>query len=278
LTAPTGRDHSERMFIHRLRTKKIGRLKYFHTSVHTLVLLQKSARYICYPFLLVHLVPSTICMEFSVRSEVIKLYPTAIFGSQTISNQQNMNTHPNIEQAKRLIEKKIRETFPDPEEDPIVQSYAGYFDRWGKTYPIEFQIKSIKKGRSFPQVSTHVDCMFMAELENRILTSGHDRDAIQGGLVYDLADNGVEYVKLNGKKQVLVTNDVILRDDEGVLASVLFGPAARTSINKETVNPLYFAWCPVGIAYETVEEHLSTITQYSKSVYGDKIETARHII
>ncbi len=217
-------------------------------------------------------------MEFSVRPEVKIFYPTAIFGSLTINNQQNMKKHPDIEQVKRLIEKKIRDTYPDPEEDPIVQSYAGYFDKWGKTYPIEFQINSIKKGKTFPQVSTHVDCMFMAELENRILTSGHDRDMIQGKLVYDLADDGDEYVKINGKKQVLVKNDIVLKDDEGVLASILFGPASRTSIDWETVNPLYFAWCPVGIDYETVDMHLSTITKFLKIVYGEKIESARHII
>ncbi|MFC1803995.1 phenylalanine--tRNA ligase beta subunit-related protein [Thermoproteota archaeon] len=217
-------------------------------------------------------------MEFSVRPEVKIFYPTATFGSLIINNQQNMKKHPDIEQAKRLIEKKIRETYPTPKEDPIIQRYAGYFDKWGKKYPIEFQINSIKKGRTFPQVSTHVDCMFMAELENRILTSGHDIDTIQGRPIYDLADEGEEYVKLNGKKQVLLKNDVILKDDEGVLASVLFGPATRTSIKRETVNPLYFAWCPVGIDHGTVDEHLSTITKYSKIVYGEKIESARHII
>ena len=217
-------------------------------------------------------------MAFSVRPEVKIFYPTATFGSITINNQQNMKKHPDIEQAKRLIEKKIRETYPAPEEDPIVQSYAGYFDKWGKTYPIEFQINSIKKGKTFPQVSTHVDCMFMAELENRILTSGHERDEIQGRLVYDLADEGEEYVKLNGKKQVLQKNDVILKDEDGVLASVLFGPSARTSITMETVNPLYFAWCPVGIDQGTVDEHLSTISKFLKIVYGEKIETTRHIL
>ena len=217
-------------------------------------------------------------MEFSVRPEVKIFYPTAIFGSLTINKQQNLKEHPDIEQAKRIIEKNIRETYPAPKEDPIIQRYAGYFDKWGKTYPIEFQIISIKKGRTFPQVSTHVDCMFMAELENRILTSGHDRDTIQGRLVYDLADEGEEYVKLNGKKQVLLKNDVILKDDDGILASVLFGPAARTAIKMETVNPLYLAWCPVGIDNETVDEHLSTLTKFSKMVYGEKIETDRHII
>jgi len=217
-------------------------------------------------------------MDFTVRPELKIMYPTATFGSLTINNQQNTKKHPGLEEAKRLLEARIRDDYPDPEEDPVVQNYAGYFDRWGKTYPIEFQIKSVKKGRTFPQVSTHVDCMFMAELEDRVLTSGHDRDAVQGGLVYDLADEGEEYFKLNGKVQVLVKNDVVLRDDEGVLASVLFGPAARTSIRMETVNPLYFAWCPVGISRETVDEHLSTIVQYLKMAYGEGVESTRHII
>ena len=217
-------------------------------------------------------------MEFAVRPEVKLFYPTAVFGGLTINNLQNMKKHQGLEQAKRLLEEKIRDTYLAPGEDPIVQSYAGYYDRWGKTYHIEFQIKSLKKGRTFPNVSTHVDCMFMAELEDRILTSGHDRDAVQGKPVYDLADEGEEYVKLNGKKQVLVKNDVVLRDDEGVLASVLFGPAARTSINMETVNPLYFAWCPVGIDHETVDEHLSSIVRYLKMVYGEDVESTRLII
>ena len=217
-------------------------------------------------------------MEFTVRPEVKIFYPTAIFGSLTINNQRNQKEHPGIEQAKRLIEKKIRETYPPPREDPIIQRYAAYFDRWGKTYPIQYQIDSIKKGRTFPQISTHVDTMFMAELENRILTSGHDRDTIRGTPAYDLADQGQEYTKINGKKQALQKNDVILKDDDGVLASILFGPAARTSIKMETVNPLYLAWCPANIDHETVDNHLSTITKLSKIAYGEKIETARHII
>jgi len=217
-------------------------------------------------------------MEFTVRPELKIFYPTAVFGSLTINNQRNMKEHPDLELAKRLLEKNVKENYPAPREDPVVQRYAEYFGRWGRTYPIEFQINSIKKGRTFPQVSTHVDCMFMAELEDRILTSGHDRDTVQGGLVYDLADEGEVYVKLNGENQALVRNDVVLRDDEGVLASVLFGPAARTSIEGETVNPLYFAWCPVGIDRETVDLHLSSIVKYLMMVYGEDVESTRRII
>ncbi len=84
--------------------------------------------------------------------------------------------------------------------------------------------------------------------------------------------------KINGKKQALQKNDVILKDDHGILASILFGPSARTSIKIETVNPLYLAWCPANIDHETVDIHLSTITKYSKIAYGEKTETTRHII
>ena len=37
----------------------------------------------------------------------------------------------------------------------------------------------------------------------------------------------------------------------------------------ETVNPLYPAWCPVGIDHETVDGHLSSITKFSKLAYGE---------
>ena len=212
-------------------------------------------------------------MVFAVRPEVNILYPSAHFGSLIIHNQYNQKKHPDLEEAKRQLEEKIRETYLPPAEDEVIQCYADYYGNWGKTYHIEFQINSIKKGRGFPNISTHVDSMFMAELENRVLTSGHDSDTVQGRLIYDLADDGEEYVKLNGKKQILLKNDIVLRDEEGILASILFGPAARTSITMETVNPLFFAWCPIGITPEDVEAHLSTIQSYVEIVYGETKST-----
>ncbi len=70
-------------------------------------------------------------------------------------------------------------------------------------------------------------------------------------------------VKINGKKTSPPKKiDVILKDDDGILASILFGPSARTSITMETVNPLYLAWCPANIDHETVDNHLTTITKF----------------
>jgi DNA/RNA-binding domain of Phe-tRNA-synthetase-like protein len=216
-------------------------------------------------------------MEFKVRPEVKIFYPTAKFGVLSIFDQPNQKKHNELEEVKRQLEKTIRKEYHDPIDDPVIQCYDDYYSKWEKTYPIEFQIKSIKKGRTFPQVSTHVDSMFLAELENRILTSGHDGDDIKGTPLFALAEQGEEYIKLNGKKQVLVKNDIILRDDNGILASILFGPALKTSIAIKTVNPVYFAWCPIGISTEIVDNHLTSIQRYSELVYG-KIKLDRKII
>lgn len=206
-------------------------------------------------------------MKITVRPELKILYPRAVFGSLKVYNQKNTKQDQRLEDSKRQLEQQIRDTYPDPREDPVIQSYNDYYSKWEKTYPIEYQIKSMKAGRKFPRVSVHVDAMFMAELGNRILTSGHDQDAVKGDPVFDLADEGEPYTKLNGEEQSLKKNDVVLRDDEGVLASVLYGPARRTSIAHDTKNPLYFAWCPNGADEEAVDKHLTDIVKHLETVF-----------
>jgi DNA/RNA-binding domain of Phe-tRNA-synthetase-like protein len=207
-------------------------------------------------------------MNVELRPVLKMVYPRAVFGSLTAKNIPNTKKHDALEEWKRLLERKIREVYADPDEDSTIQSYNTFFKRWGKTYPIEFQIKTIKGGGRFPQVSTLVDSMFLAELKNRILTSGHDLDTIKGKLIFDVSDEGEIYLKLNGKEQELKENDVVLRDEEGVLASVLYGPARRTSIRPKTRNPLYFAWCPYGMDEEMIATHLKDILSHLRLVFA----------
>jgi len=198
-------------------------------------------------------------MKIVLTPELKTYYPEAVFGSLIVRDVPNRKKHEVLEERKRGLEREIREVYVDVEEDYTIQSYNAFFKRWGKTYPIEFQIKTVKGGGRFPQVSVLVDSMFMAELKNRILTSGHDLDAIQGDLSFDVSEGRERYLKLNGKEQETKKNDVILRDEEGILASVLYGPARRTSITPETRNALYFAWCPYGMDGCAITSHLNDI-------------------
>ena len=193
-------------------------------------------------------------------------YPNALFGSLIARDVPNVEMHAAVEERKRLLEKRIREA--DAGEDDTIRSYINYFKRWGATYPIQYQVETIRKGGRFPQVSALVDSMFLAELKNGHLTSGHDLDAIRGDLAFDVSQAGERYLKLNGKGQELEKGDVILRDREEVLAGILYGPARRTSITLGTKNALYLAWYPYGMGEELIAGHLNDILSNLGTVFG----------
>ncbi|MHA1975886.1 MAG: hypothetical protein ACW98F_14510 [Candidatus Hodarchaeales archaeon] len=195
-------------------------------------------------------------------------YSTVCFGSLEVYDVQNRKEFDELEEKKRKLEKSIQQSQSHVQEDEIINSYNRYFNQWGKTYPIEYQIKTIRKGGNFPLVSVLVDSMFLAELHNRILTSGHDLDLFQGKLIFDVSEGGERYQKINGKEQILKEDDIILRDRIGILASLLYGPAKRTTIIPETKHALYFAWCPFGMTKELINEHLSQILQRLNEIYG----------
>jgi len=82
--------------------------------------------------------------------------------------------------------------------------------------------------------------MFLVEIKNKYLTSGHELKTLHGDLTFDITVGKEKYVKLNHKEQILKINDIILKDEKGVLASIVYGPTIRTSITSATENAVYF--------------------------------------
>ena len=206
-------------------------------------------------------------MQINLTEGLKEKYPVSIFGNLIIRDVPNRKRDETLEERKRSLENEIKENYADVDKDSMIRYYNTYFKMWKKTYPIEYQINTVKGGGKFPQVSVVVDCMFLAELKNRILTSGHDLDEIKGDLTFDISQGGEQYLKLNGQKQVLKKNDVVLKDNKGILASILFGPARRTSISLKTKNALFFAWCPYTIDEEIIRSHLNQIFLNLSSVF-----------
>jgi DNA/RNA-binding domain of Phe-tRNA-synthetase-like protein len=206
-------------------------------------------------------------MQINTTEGLKETYPDSRFGNLIVREVPNRKRNEILEERKRTLEREIKEKYTEVDKDTIIQYYNTYFKLWRKTYPIEYQIKTVKSGGKFPQVSVLVDCMFIAELKNRVLTSGHDLDEIKGGLTFDISQGGEQYLKIDGRKQELKKNDVVLKDNEGILASILFGPARRTSISLKTKNALFFAWCPYVMDEEIIMRHLNEILQNLKGVF-----------
>jgi len=87
---------------------------------------------------------------------------------------------------------------------PILQAYHTYYKRFDKTYHVQLQLESLVfKGKDFPNVAALVECMFMAELNDLLLTAVHDWDNLRMPLRLDVANGDESYTLPNGQEQVL---------------------------------------------------------------------------
>ena len=207
-------------------------------------------------------------MKIIVNEKVLSNYPSAIFGSLLVKNVVNKKQDSKLNERKKILQEDVKTRYEDTSVDEILQSYKEHFKRWNKSYPIEYQIQSVLKGKNLPNVSVLVDSMFHAELKNRILTSGHNLDELIGNLVFGLSVGTEQYLKIDGNTQQLKAGDILLHDDKDILANILYGPAKRSTITLQTNNVLYLAWSPGNIDTQRVRSHLEDLLSNLQIVYG----------
>lgn len=204
---------------------------------------------------------------FQVSDNWKTTYPNAHVGVLAMRDVSNPPSHAELEQRKIAVENELRSRYANHDRGaltqlPVLQAYAAYYRRFKKTYHVQLQLESIAfKGKSIPSVAALVEAMFMAEIENLLLTAGHDLDLLQLPLTLDVAQGNERYILLRGQEQELKVGDMFIRDGAGVISSILYGPDQRTAINAQTRNVVFTVYAPDGIVEETVQNHLRDLQQ-----------------
>jgi DNA/RNA-binding domain of Phe-tRNA-synthetase-like protein len=179
----------------------------------------------------------------------------------------NPQTHAGLSERKQELERELRARFDSGDKQainalPIVQAYRAYYRRFKQSYHVQGQLESIVfRGKDIPNVSALVEAMFMAELKNLLLTAGHDLDTLQLPIVLDASNGEESYTRLQGDEQALKVGEMFMRDQAGVISSILLGPDKRTRITGQTRNVLFAVYAPASIERGTVEQHLEDIRQ-----------------
>ena len=192
-------------------------------------------------------------------------YPQAHVGTLAMRDVANPRHHPALQARKQALEEALRARFAgqgkaDLAALPAMRAYSAYYKPFRKTYHVLLQLRSVVlQGKSLPNVAALVEAMFMAELDNGLLTAGHDLDQAQAPLTLDVARGDERYVLLNGREQVLKPDDMIISDAQGVICSVIYGSDRRTAIGQETRRVLFVVYAPAGIDAAAVHRHLEEI-------------------
>jgi DNA/RNA-binding domain of Phe-tRNA-synthetase-like protein len=204
---------------------------------------------------------------FHIDPEWKAVHPGAGAGVLVLRGVGNPPQDAELARRKGDLETRLRERFAASDRKallalPELRAYDAYYSAFKKTYHIQLQLESIVfKGKSLPDVAGLVEAMFMAELEDLLLTAGHDLDALALPLTLAAANGDEVYTLLRGEEQTLKPGDMFIRDGEGVISSVIYGPDLRTRIRPETKNAVFTAYAPAGISAAAVKSHLEHIRE-----------------
>lgn len=203
----------------------------------------------------------------TVTNEWKTAFPGACAGLLVIRDADNPAHHAALAQRKAELEAQLRAEYQDkPIINETLEIYTKYYKRFKKTYHVKLQLKSIvQKGKTIPDVQALVQAMFMAELKNFLLTAGHDLDKLELPLVLDVSRGGEIYTLMRGSEQQLKPGDMYIRDGQGILSNVIYGPDKRSSIAPNTRNAVYTVYAPAGIPQQSVLDHLQDMANYVHS-------------
>lgn len=202
---------------------------------------------------------------FEVTSTWKSAYPEAHAGVLALRTVSNPAHHAALESQKTALEEQLRAQFSGQgraalASHPALRAYGEYYRQFKKTYHIQLQLESIVlKRKSIPSVAALVEAMFMAEMQDMLLTAGHDLDVLQMPLKLDVAAGTEKYTLLRGEEQVLKPSDMMISDQTGVISSIIYGPDKRTQITPVTQNVIFTVYAPPGVDEQKVVEHLQHI-------------------
>ena len=194
-------------------------------------------------------------------------FPGGYVGVLLIGNVDNAKRATLLDEKKRQVEARLRETFAgfsraDFLEHEILKAYRDYYKQFGNTYHVQGQLESVvQKGKSLPDVIPLVDANFVAELETLILTAGHDADLLEPPLIIDASQGGEVFTQMNGKERQLKPSDMMMSSARSIVCTILYGQDKRTPISPKTRRALYVAYAPAGVPEGAVRGQLESIRE-----------------
>jgi len=206
----------------------------------------------------------------------------AVVGVMALRDVAAPKSSPALEEAREQLESSLRTQFASREaieQSPHMQAYKNYYKGFKKTYHVQGQLESVAlKGKSIPNFNPIVEAMFMAELKNQLLTAGHDLDLVEAPLTLMISSGDENYTLINGQSQTLKPDDMFVRDAQGILSNIIYGPDQRTKIGRNSCNLFFVVYGVPGIDESAIRAHLqdiqANIARFSEGLSPGEIQIA----
>lgn len=183
---------------------------------------------------------------------------------------ERWNTAAFYDTAEQVIA-RLREAYRDYDRKAVFgeQPYSRFFKKFKKTYPVMLQFESCMfKGRPFPREDPVTGVPFLAELSTLVLMGTHDIDRVQGQLCLTSGTEKEPFSGLFGEAHTY-PNDVVGRDDEGVIFSMIAGADSRTCAHPESRHVFYPVFGVPGQSADALKQAQETVSGYARVLSPD---------
>ncbi|HET8892253.1 MAG TPA: phenylalanine--tRNA ligase beta subunit-related protein [Candidatus Angelobacter sp.] len=172
-----------------------------------------------------------------------------------------------LDAALALAQSSVSFSAPAPSVLRRMQAFESFFIQNGFRSPLGDQLKQIQE-KGLPGGSPFVKALLLSEMSTGILMGAQDAAAIKGPLVCDLAKEGETFRGM--RSEVLCRKDeIILKDSEGIIASLFQGPDRRTRLNKDTKDIVFFVFSVPGVGATDVQEGVESVRSLLKSACAE---------
>ncbi len=177
---------------------------------------------------------------------------------------------PELEEFKKELIQTVKEKYSleTLKDIPVLRSYRDFFWRVGidptKIRPAaEALIRRILRGNPIPKINSLVDVYNLASITSETAIAAFDLDKVKGNLFMRLANEREKFLGIGMKSPlVLKGKEIVISDDEKLVAIYPYRDADNTKITMSTKNVLFLICGVPGIDEKTLENAGKTTIDY----------------
>ena len=182
-------------------------------------------------------------------------FPDLAFGIGTIQGCTYFEKSETFKLYKRELLRKMKRRVHLAQLEERINLYDQFFKDWGYPCPLPGHFKKVID-MGFPIVNLYIDTHIIAEMCHGILMAIQDLDRFQGEWRLDLAKEGETFEGVSGRMIRCKEEEIVLRDETGIVCSLFQGPDSRTKIDASSKNIVVYVFTAPGIQEEQVANGL----------------------
>jgi DNA/RNA-binding domain of Phe-tRNA-synthetase-like protein len=182
-------------------------------------------------------------------------FPNLNFGIGTVQDCTYFEKSESFKLYKRELLRKMRRKANLVQIEERVNLYDQFFKEWGYPCPLPGHFKrTIEMG--FPIANLYIDAHIIAEMCHGILMAIQDLDHFHGEWRLDLSNEGETFQGVSGRMLYCKEEEIVLRDEKGIVCSLFQGPDFRTKVDASSKNIVIYVFTAPEIQEEYVANGL----------------------